>query len=73
MWHIYIRLPTVAEAQQNMDLWRLQTGIPGIFGAIDGTHIAIKKPCDDGDDYFNRKAFYSLNVQGSGYLLSGSN
>ena len=41
---IYIWLPTVTEAQQNMDLWRLQTGIPGIFGAIDSTHIAIKRP-----------------------------
>ena len=43
----------------------LQTGIPGIVGAIDGTHISIRKPCRNGEAYFNRKSFYSLNVQGT--------
>ena len=36
------------------------------MGAIDGTHIAIKKPsnCTAPEVYFNHKAFYSINVQG---------
>ena len=65
MWREYIRLPNVQETVQNMNRWRVQTGIPGIVGAIDGTHISIKKPCIDGESYFNRKSYYSLNVQGS--------
>ena len=48
-----------------MNRWRIQTGIPGIVGAIDGTHISIRKPCRNGEAYFNRKSFYSLNVQGT--------
>lgn len=68
MYGIYIRLPTIMEAQQNMENWRQQCGVPGIVGALDGTHIAIAKPLKDGQDYFNRKSFYSINVQG--YFLS---
>jgi len=64
MWSAYIRLPSSQETAQSMNRWRMQTGIPGIVGAIDGTHIAIQKPCKNGEAYFNRKSFYSLNVQG---------
>jgi len=64
MWSAYIRLPSPQETSQSMNRWRMQTGIPGIVGAIDGTHIAIKKPCKNWEAYFNRKSFYSLNVQG---------
>lgn len=64
MFHLYIRLPSPEEATRNMQAWRTQTGIPGIAAAIDGTHIALKKPNIDGEVYFNRKHFYSLNVQG---------
>ena len=65
MFMAYIRLPTPQESRANMEKWRQQTSIPGIFGAIDGTHITIKKPCESGQDYFNRKSFYSINMQGS--------
>jgi hypothetical protein len=67
MFLTYIRLPTPTEARANMEKWRQSSNIPGIFGAIDGTHINIKQPCTDGRDYFNRKGFYSINVQGSTY------
>lgn len=68
MWAVYIRLPSVEEAQQSIKEWKKTTGIPGIVGAIDGTHIAIKKPANRAapEVYFNRKAFYSINVQGKG-------
>lgn len=69
MFSAYIRLPSPAETRANMQRWRQQTGIPGIYGAIDGTHISIKKPCENGTDYFNRKGFYSVNVQGSNFSL----
>ena len=64
MFSTYIRFPTAAEARRNMQIWQQQCSIPGIFGAIDGTHISITKPWEEGQDYFNRKSFYSVNVQG---------
>ena len=66
MWNAYICLPALQEAQRSIKEWKRATGIPGIMGAIDGTHIAIKKPsnCTAPEVYFNRKAFYSINVQG---------
>ncbi len=33
-------------------------------GAIDGTHIGILAPADDPADYYNRKGFHSLILQG---------
>lgn len=64
MFSTYIRLPTFVETHTNMEKWKQQTNIPGIFDAIDGTHIAIKKPCEHDQDYFNHKSHYSINVQG---------
>lgn len=37
-------------------------GLPGVIGAVDGTHIQILKPTRCPETYFNRKKFYSLNV-----------
>jgi hypothetical protein len=39
-------------------------GIPGVLGAIDGTHIPIENPDPLSPAYFNRKGFASLQVQG---------
>lgn len=35
-----------------------------VIGAIDGSHIAIKAPHVNHEDYFNRKQNYSINLQG---------
>lgn len=43
--------------------FREVNGIPNIVGAIDGTHIRIKAPKYHPQDYFNRKGYYSLNLQ----------
>jgi len=64
MFMTYIRLPTPAEWRITMENWRQETSIPGIVGAIDGTHINIEKPRECGQDYFNRKSQYSINMQG---------
>jgi hypothetical protein len=72
MYSARIRLPTLAEARVNMEKWKRQCSLPGIYGAIDGTHITIKKPCHDGRDYFSRKSHYSINMQGSNLLCSKS-
>ena len=41
IYSAYIHLPTSAEARINMEKWKQQTGLPGIYGAIDGTYITI--------------------------------
>ena len=70
MWSAYIRLPTVEQGLRSMTAWELQTHIPGVVGAVDGTHIQIKRPSKDGEGYFNRNGFYSLNVQGIFLLVA---
>lgn len=46
-------------------------GINYAIGAVDGCHIPITKPILHGYDYFNRKKFYSMVLQGicNGNLL----
>ena len=39
-------------------------GFPQAAGAIDGTHIPIIRPEESPSDYFNRKGYYSIIVQG---------
>ncbi|XP_067216809.1 uncharacterized protein [Linepithema humile] len=39
-------------------------GIRKCIGAIDGTHIAIRRPVDHPRDYCNRKRFFSIVLQG---------
>ena len=39
-------------------------GFPNAVGAIDGSHISIKAPHVNHDDFFNRKQNYSINLQG---------
>ncbi|XP_063634615.1 putative nuclease HARBI1 [Cydia splendana] len=38
-------------------------GIPGVCGAIDCTHVALHRPHEYEERFFNRKHFHSLNVQ----------
>ncbi|RVE47498.1 hypothetical protein evm_007909 [Chilo suppressalis] len=42
--------------------FRDQYGFPGVLGCIDTTHVAIKRPRDNEEAYFNRKLYHSLNV-----------
>ncbi|KAJ8710228.1 hypothetical protein PYW07_009594 [Mythimna separata] len=35
---------------------------PGIIGCIDGTHVALIRPIDHEEAFFNRKNYHSLNV-----------
>ena len=33
------------------------------FGCIDGTHVPLKRPQTNSQDYFNYKLFFPLNIQ----------
>lgn len=46
-----------------MQSWREKNQFPFALGAIDCTHIGIRKPSQFGDEYVNRKGFTSFNVQ----------
>ena len=39
-------------------------GIPYVIGAIDGSHIPIVSPSKDAPEYYCRKGFYSVILQG---------
>jgi hypothetical protein len=39
------------------------SGIPNAVGIIDGTHLAIDRPLDNQQAYFNYKKYHSLNNQ----------
>ena len=43
--------------------FELKFGMPQAFVCIDGTHIHIKRPIENSQDYYNYKQFFSLNVQ----------
>ncbi|CAH1156075.1 unnamed protein product, partial [Phaedon cochleariae] len=61
--HIFIRWPTNIEKNVIAEHYS-KYGLKKVIGAIDGCHIPIKKPQDDGTYYFNRKKFYSVILQG---------
>jgi len=59
----YIHLPTQEEAAKSrQDFW-LKSGIPGIVGCINGTHVRIQAPSEHEYLYVNRKGYHSINVQ----------
>ena len=39
-------------------------GFPQAVGAIDGSHVPIIRPQESACDYYNRKGFYSIIMQG---------
>ena len=60
----YITRPFTEEAvQEKVESFYSAYGFPQCLGAVDGTHIPIKRPRGNPTDYINRKSTYSLNVQ----------
>ena len=60
----YITLPkTREEITSKVSQFELNFGMLQAHGCIDGTHIPIKTPNKNSQDYFNYKQFFSLNVQ----------
>ena len=60
----YIRVPHEDSLQDIVDGFRHQWGFPQAIGAIDGTHIPILRPQESASDYYNRKGYYSVLMQG---------
>jgi hypothetical protein len=62
---IYVRPPSTEEHLQKLaDDFQKIRGILGVIGAIDGSHIPVSKPKEWAPDYYNRKGFYSVLLQG---------
>ncbi|KAB0805700.1 hypothetical protein PPYR_02670 [Photinus pyralis] len=66
----YVRFPQTQEEVTlvKQGFMNMAHGFPGIVGAVDCTHIAIVAPPINHPDYpailfYNRKGYYSLNVQ----------
>jgi hypothetical protein len=61
----YVKFPaTVDEQRSVMQLFYGKSGMPGVVGAIDCTHVSIQSPGgDDAEIYRNRKGNFSVNVQ----------
>jgi hypothetical protein len=59
----YIKWPSAEKLLTTASVFETKCTIPNIAGAIDGTHISIVRPREQGNDYYNRKSYYSINVQ----------
>ncbi|XP_028412532.1 protein ALP1-like [Dendronephthya gigantea] len=61
----YIKLPQNEEQmRKKVAEFEAKYGCIQAFGCIDGTHVAIKRPTENSQDYYCYKGFFSLNVQG---------
>ena len=50
--------------QDTKDAFRIMSSLPQCVGAVDGCHIPIIAPQEHHCDYFNRKGFHSIILQG---------
>jgi hypothetical protein len=61
----YVRWPTTrAELKKLADGFECLRGIPRVVGAIDGSRIPIIAPSEWPADYYNRKGYHSILLQG---------
>lgn len=60
----HICMPNASERQRIANEFQRQSRIPMIVGAIDGCHIRILQPPNNSTDYYNRKGFHSIILQG---------
>ena len=61
---VYVKKPLPDEFRNIIDGFQQRWDFPQCAGAIDGTHIPIIGPEDERNEYFNRKGWYSIIMQG---------
>lgn len=61
--HEYIKWPSSSDVQTISAKFERNHKIPDVIGAIDCTHIRIKAPKENRTAFFNRKRYYSINLQ----------
>ena len=60
----YIKFPeTDVDIVATMTTFEMKP-LPNCVGAIDGSHIEIVRPNECATDYYNRKGYYSILLQG---------
>ena len=61
---LYVQMPSQERLREIVQEFETLCGFPQVAGAIYGTHIPILKPTEYQSDYYNRKGFYSILIQG---------
>ena len=61
---LYIKIPTENEMREMMMCFKEKYGFPCCGGALDGSHIPISAPAANHTDFYNRKGWYSIILQG---------
>nr|XP_054756748.1 uncharacterized protein LOC129262749 [Lytechinus pictus] len=59
-----VRIPRGDAAIEVVREFEVKWGFPQCFGAVDGSHIPIISPKEYRADYYNRKGFHSMVLQG---------
>ena len=60
----YIKFPYADRLDHVVDEFKIKWGVPQCFGAVDGCHVPISAPSHLHTDYYNRKGWYSMLIQG---------
>ena len=60
----FIRWPSTSTMEKYASEFESLHGIPFVVGAVDGSHIPIVAPRFHAADYYNRKGFHSVLLQG---------
>ncbi|XP_066600049.1 putative nuclease HARBI1 [Prorops nasuta] len=62
----FIKWPSYHELIESEQVFLKRcNGFRGVIGAIDGCHVLIKQPPGNANDYYNRKDFHSIVLQGT--------
>ena len=61
----YIKIPVGAALRENVEAFKTELGFLQCVGAVDGTHIPIISLQECPADYYNRKGWHSIILQGT--------
>lgn len=55
LYPLFVRFPTGADARRSMKAFQNFCALPGVVGAIDGTHVEITRPAEWQELYYNKR------------------